>query len=379
VTDTRATLLFTMPSLAASINATFHRLPTVYGQPGVTTASPNNPSAAAGGLNQPQGLEFDRSAARNVMYISDSGNHRVLQYELGGELQVGATPMPARVIGQANFGDTLPNRGGTPAANSLYYPLGLACDAQGGLYVVDNGNNRVLYFPFGAENATRVYGQSGSFTTNGLAAVASADSFYYPYGIALATDGVYISDQWYHRVLFFAGNSTAATRVYGQTDFTTWSSGTSASTLNAPRGLVVDSAGGLYIADSGNHRVVYYAPGDSTAALRVYGQGGSFTSRMYNWPSGALSAASLSEPSDLTLAANGTLFISDTTNNRVVAYAPGDSSAAYLLRGQATFTSSVPFTLPPENVLGNPVALRFNKEGSLYVTSFYSHRVIEQL
>jgi len=76
VTDTRATLLFTMPSLAASINATFHRLPTVYGQPGVTTASPNNPSAAAGGLNQPQGLEFDRSAARNVMYISDSGNHR---------------------------------------------------------------------------------------------------------------------------------------------------------------------------------------------------------------------------------------------------------------------------------------------------------------
>jgi len=241
------------------------------------------------------------------------------------------------------------------------------------------GNNRALYFPFGAENATRVYGQSGSFTTNGNGnGATSADSFSIPSGIALTTDGVFISDTFNYRVLFFAGDSTTPTRVYGQTVYTTKFSGVTASKLNTPAGLAVDSAGGLYIADSGNHRVVYYDPGNSTAASRVYGQGGSFTSKLKNWPGGAVNAASLYTPQDVMLAANGALYISDTTNNRVVAYAPGNSSAAYRVWGQDSFTSSGLSSLS-EKSLSTPGAVRFNKEGRLFVVDLTIHRVIEQL
>jgi len=373
-------LSFTMPALPASLNATFAP-PRVYGQPSPASSLENNPSAAAGGVNYPFGLAFDMLATRNVMYVSDAYNNRVLQYALGGQ-QLGVTPLPVRVIGQADFSVTAPNRGAgsssNTTANSLYSPRGLACDTLGGLYVIDSNNNRALYFPFGAENATRVYGQSGSFTTSNYA-VVSADTLSLPCGIALAPDGVYISDTGNHRVLFFSGDSTTATRVYGQTGYTTKSSGTSASKFNTPVGLVVDNAGGLYIADWGNNRVVYYAPGNTTAASRVYGQDGSFTSNTANL--GGISASSLSLPYDVTLASNGTLYISDSYNNRIVAYAPGDSSATYRVWGQDSFTSGASNKGfgATETTLFCPTAVRLDPEGRLFVVDSYNHRVIEQL
>jgi hypothetical protein len=71
-----------------------------------------------------------------------------------------------------------------------------------------------------------------------------------------------------------------ATRVYGQLgDFTTSTAnngGISANALSSPTSVVADSSGGVYVSDSTNMRVLYYASG-STTANAVYGQSGSFT------------------------------------------------------------------------------------------------------
>jgi len=50
-----------------------------------------------------------------------------------------------RVFGQPDFVSSLGNNGGI-GANRLSYPLGVALDAHGNLYVADYGNNRVLEF-----------------------------------------------------------------------------------------------------------------------------------------------------------------------------------------------------------------------------------------
>ena len=65
----------------------------------------------------------------------------------------------------------------------------------------------------------------------------------------------------------------------------------SANSLNNPYGLAVDSSGGLYVADCGNNRVLFY-PAGSTTATRVYGQNGSFTTINYQTNNG-VSANSL--------------------------------------------------------------------------------------
>jgi sugar lactone lactonase YvrE len=76
-------------------------------------------------------------------------------------------------------------------------------DGSGNLYVADYSNNRVLYYPAGSTTATRVYGQSGSFTTNtGNKGGISANSLYEPFAAALDGSGnLYVFDAENNRVL----------------------------------------------------------------------------------------------------------------------------------------------------------------------------------
>ena len=73
--------------------------------------------------------------------------------------------------------------------------------------------------------------------------------------------------------------------VYGQggsfTSSTANNGGVSATSLSSPVGVAVDGSGGLYVADFSNNRVLHY-PAGSTTADAVYGQGGSFTSTTAN-------------------------------------------------------------------------------------------------
>lgn len=111
-----------------------------------------------------------------MVLIVDTGNHRVLGF-VGGSLNA------SFLLGQANFSANSPNQGQpAPSASSLNSPTAVAIDPFDGLYVVDSGNVRVLYFPKGATSATRVIGQT-AFNTN-FTSLSSA-GFTVPFRIAL--------------------------------------------------------------------------------------------------------------------------------------------------------------------------------------------------
>ncbi len=80
--------------------------------------------------------------------------------------------------------------------------------------------------------------------------------------------------------------------------------------------LALDSSGNLYIADATNNRVLYY-PAGITTATRVYGQPG-FTTNTGN--NGGVSATSLSYPAGVALDGSGNLFVADDSNNRVLMF-----------------------------------------------------------
>ncbi|MEI7557099.1 MAG: hypothetical protein WCK19_17635, partial [Chloroflexota bacterium] len=138
--------------------------------------------------------------------------------------------------------------------------------------------------------ADKVWGQGGVFNTNNAPTPPSATSLNGSYGVAVAADGgIYIADNANNRVLYYPATNGipdfTATRVYGQGgDFTTGTNnkGTrTAISLYGPRGIALASDGGLYVADRDNNRVLYYSAG-STTATRVYGQGGDFTTGTNN-------------------------------------------------------------------------------------------------
>ena len=189
-----------------------------------------------------------------------------------GLSMVGAQPASAQsttadvVYGQLGSFTTGTSNNGGISANSLYLPVGVALDSSGNLYVADQDNNRVLFYPSGSTTATRVYGQGGSFTTNNPNnGGVSANSLAYPRGVAPDSSGnLYVSDGGNSRVLFYPSGSTTATRVYGQlgsfTTNTPGNGGISADSLDYPPGVALDSSGNLYVADQGFSRVLMYPP-----------------------------------------------------------------------------------------------------------------------
>ena len=85
-------------------------------------------------------------------------------------------------------------------------------------------------------------------------------------------------------------------------------------------GLVLDASGGLYVADGGNARVLYY-PSGQTTATRVFGQLGAFTTDEANKGSIEPTADTLAQP----LAAwcwmpSCGLYVADVENERVLYY-----------------------------------------------------------
>ena len=77
-----------------------------------------------------------------------------------------------------------------------------------------------------------------------------------------SSGSLYVADTQNNRVLVYTGTISTgmnATIVLGQTDFSTNTNnagGLGASSLSVPAGVAVDGSGNLYVADTGNHRVL---------------------------------------------------------------------------------------------------------------------------
>ena len=234
-----------------------------YGQGSLTSNSANRGQLvpAADSLSGPFSVALDQN---DNLYIADAGNNRVVFYPREGDV---TTRM--RVYGQPDF--TSNAVVATPTANTLNAPWGVAVDHDGNLYVADRNNSRVLFYLAGSTTATRVYGQAGVFTTRN--AGRASDQLAAPEGVALDRYGnLFVVDRGNNRVLFFHAGSTTATQVYGQAGFSANDGGPnrggtpSAVTLSAPKSVGLDRMGNLYVADRSNHRVLeFYRVPDTSA------------------------------------------------------------------------------------------------------------------
>ena len=229
------------------------------------------------------GLAIDSTGDTPHLYVADPYNNRVLGFNDARKLVPGAKA--DIVIGQPDMQTALCNYPSgdvnLPTQSSLCEPIGLLVDSSGNLYVADSGNGRVLRFPTpfahqsgSLQPADRVVGQanfSSKITGPGATSMTA------PYGLALSgVNGLLVSDVKLNRVLYFPmanGDLTspqgeAATKVFGQPDMTrSVQSGTGNTSMNGPRHVAADSSGRLYVADTGNNRVMIFGdPHDPNTA-----------------------------------------------------------------------------------------------------------------
>ena len=318
-------LRFDAPLTSAAANA-------VLGQPDLTQGWVNWPDER--GLQFPSQVAVD-PVAKHV-YVADTNNHRVLGWTDYSTLVDGQ--QAAVIIGQPDAYGTSCNQGRPtgPTDATLCRPRGLAVDAAGNLYVADTENNRVVRFPSpfaaaGGQRADLIYGQATSTSRGCISGNPAVTSLCAPRAVAVAPSGeLFVADTNDHRVLRFiqqgTGADLVADGVFGQPSLTVTGCNTggvvTASTLCSPRGVAVDRNGNLYVSDSSNNRVLEYdAPLADAVADRVFGQGGNPGTNACN-PGGSKSAATLCAPG--TVAVDGNVdvnvYVADEGNNRVLGY-----------------------------------------------------------
>jgi uncharacterized protein (TIGR03437 family) len=366
----------------------------VWGQSGFTTNGPNQTKASS--VAYAYQMAIDYSQAPFALYVSDTANNRVLIWKDSVKFRSG-DPADA-VIGQPTLQSAYPNADGgvaqTPASTSLASPTGIVVDAAGTLYVADSGNNRILRFPRPVAQSGRitpdaVIGQL-NFTTATSAAV-SASSLNAPASLAIGPNGdLFVADSGNNRVLEFpagAGNGALAIRVFGQAGFNSSSrpSQLGTQTLAAPQGLYIDQASNLYVADTGANRVLIFsntqvAPPVGAAATYVIGHG--------NF-SGGSGGTSMKAPVGIGVDGNGQIYVADTGNNRVLMFPslillPVGGGVATGVVGQPNLSSTAANWdgqngLSSADALSAPAGIYLDRQGTLYVGDTGNSRALQFL
>ena len=170
-------------------------------------------------------------------------------------------------------------------------------------------------------------------------------------------------------------------RVFGQSgSFVTQGCGLTAASLCSPSGVAVDSAGNVYIADTANNRVLEYNTPltTDTIADRVFGQGGSFTSSTCNLV--GISASSLCQPLDVAVDSSDNLYVVDWQNNRALEYftpISTDTIADRVFGQLGSMTTGTYTTTPTADTLTNPVSVAVDAAGDVYIADRGMHRILE--
>jgi sugar lactone lactonase YvrE len=360
-------------------------------------------------LAQPTGVAVD---SNQNFYVSSEASSQVYEYTQ-------PVPLMRSDLLNLKIGPGAEN----PNAASLQFPMGLAIDAVNSLYVADQANNRVLEFnEFGSPGNKVANGAGGQIdrSHNGPNLVDPIGE-HSPGGIAVDATSqpphrhLYVADTANNRVLGWRdvtsfGAAMPANIVLGQPDLFSFKcnngvaatdvGGLGADSLCGPARMAVDQAGNLYVADSGNNRVMVYntpfnaasgepGAGDATADF-VYGQGGVFTTRSCN-PSGA-NATTLCNPSAVALDAAGNIYVADAGNSRVLEFAkagnpPGASDAiasrSYGQGAVADFSDTkcadgvAGDPTPSDHAMCGPGGVAIDASGSLLVADSGNNRVIE--
>jgi sugar lactone lactonase YvrE len=326
-------------------------------------------AATAAGLSTPYGLALD--SAGNL-YIADIGNYRIRKVAAGS----GIITTIAGIGSQGFSGD-----GGAATAAPLSVPHGVALDLAGDLYLTDT--NRVRKVTAGSGIITTVAGNGGpdgfgGFTDtggfSGDGGAATAAGLNYPRGVAMDSAGnLFIADTQNHRIRKVAAGSGIITTVAGSGPIGFGSGGlggdggaATAAGLNQPHGVALDSVGNLYIADSGNNRIRKVTAGSGIITTVAGGGSGGDGS--------AATGAGLSFPSGVAVDPIGNLYIADFLNHRIRKVGAG-SGIITTVAGNGSQGFSGDSGAATAAGLNYPFGIALDSAGTLYIADSNSSRV----
>ena len=210
-------------------------------------------------------------------------------------LPAGATTAPATIFAGVQS---------TVTTTGLNAPSAVAVDTAGNLYIADAGSNRVLKITPAGVQSTILSGsaQAGYVREANQGATPGVNS---PAAIAVDTSGnIFVADTGNNRVIEVTAKGVVSTVASG---------------LSHPQGVAVDGSGNVFISDTGNNQILQISAGTKTTLISSSTQ---------------INGVALAKPTGLSVATNCStcsdeIYIADTGNNRVFSGSVNNSSFGY--------------------------------------------------
>lgn len=279
-----------------------------------------------------------------------------------------------------------------PMNVGLNGPTGAVLDATNHIaYEVDTDNNRVLVFQLNTDNsfpdykADYVVGQSdfsGTKANRGSGSIA-ANSLKNPTEVAVESSSgdVYIADTGNNRVLIFSAvtyTDPDATHVIGSASFDSNNSGgvVSQNRMYSPSGIAFSGSGEslrVYITDKDFNRMLIFSQITGDGQNAINVVGQS----SFITSGASLSQTGLAGPGGVSADSNGHVYVADTNNNRVVIWTAAigsDGQAANLVLGQTWFYSNSAGV--SSTALDHPKDAGIGGNGELFVADSNNNRVL---
>jgi len=242
----------------------------------------------------PTGVAVD--TAGNV-FVADSFNHTIRKVASAGVVTT--------LVGNAG------SSGSTDATGSaarFYTPIGVAVDTAGNVFVADTFNHTIRKVT-SAGVVTTLAGSAGS--SGSTDATGSAARFFYPYGVSVDTAGnVFVADTSNHTIRKVTNAGVVTTLAglagsLGSTDATG-----SAARFRSPHWVSVDTAGNVFVADYTNHTIrKVTSAGVVTTLAGSPGSAGSTDATG--------SAARFYYPRGVAVDTAGNVFVAEATNKTI--------------------------------------------------------------
>jgi sugar lactone lactonase YvrE len=245
----------------------------------------------------------------------------------------------------------------------FFYPAGVTVDSAGNLYVADNNNSTIRKITTGG-TVTTLAGLAG--TSGSADGTGSNARFGFPYDVTVDGAGnVYVADTTNFTIRKITPGGMVTTLAGLAGNFGSADGVGSNARFYAPRGVTVDSASNLYVADTFNHTIRKITSGGVVTTL--VGSAGNPGSA-----DGTGTNARFSYPHGLTVDSGGNLHVADNNNHTIRKITP--SGVVSTLAGLAGNSGSTDGTGSNARFSG-PIAVTTDSEGSLYVADTFNHTI----
>jgi sugar lactone lactonase YvrE len=270
--------------------------------------------AAAARLSLPEAVAVD---PRGDVYIADYGDSEIRRVTPTGQISL--------IAGTGTSCQKPPScgDGGQATAARLSFPAGVAVDSKGNVYVADTGDNEVRKIsPSGV--ISRIAGTGSPCARPpacGDGSRATSAALTDPTGLALDSAGnLYIADSGDQEIrkvspsgviTRLAGNGIRCAKPPSCGD----AGPATSAQLNFPEAVALGRAGVVYVADSGDQEIRKIASGGTITT--VAGTGATCASPPSCGDGGAATSGTLSFPNGVALTPAGNLLIADSSDNEV--------------------------------------------------------------